>query len=68
MKRKILISLFSITVLLAVYLFQEINLIEESAKLFHLSEPGESLSFIIRKTTRLIVNDAACLLLIATWF
>lgn len=67
-RRKIFISLFSIAVLLAVYLFQEVNLIEKSASLLRLPAPGESLSFIIRKTMRLIVNDAACLLLIATWF
>lgn len=67
MKRKLIVSLLSAGLLLCVYLFQDINLLGLIAKLSDVSI-SDRVSFIIRKTLRLVLNDLACMLLIWVWF
>lgn len=68
MSRKIVISLAAVGLLLSVYLFQDFHLLDRIVRLIGLPKPDDTTGFIIRKILRLIINDAACMMLIWVWF
>lgn len=68
MSRKVAISFIAAGLLLSVYLFQDLHLLNSMVRFAGLPQPDDTVGFIIRKTLRLIINDTACMMLIWAWF
>ena len=69
LKIRIFVSLFALSVLASVYVFQEFSYYHFLSRFFPYMDRGEpNLVFIVNKTLRLTINDSMCLILIYAFF